>query len=491
MAAGAVIGRGAHFAVEATLHHPNEYVLLVGESAKARKGSSWDHVARLMGAADPGFAARTSTGLSSGEGLVWALRDPAGTDPGASDPRLLVVEPEFASVLKSTGRDVSTLSPVLRSAWDGRPLALLTRTAPARARAAHLAVIGHITAVELAQHTAGIEAANGLLNRFLLIACRRARLLPEGGHPDPLAGTGLPATLATNLAAARGAGRLRFSAAARQLWWDTYPSLSEAAPGPGGALVARAEAHTVRLALLYALTDGARSIGPGHLRAGLCLWAYAARTAHWAAGQATVGPLAGRIADALIAAGPKASPVPRSATPSVATNQAPTSTPPSQPSPPTAVPRSAPPPPPAGARLRHGPAGNRSSAADRGPGARSSRQYLTTRAPKPAEGGFAPIVGRLRVGEPLLPVDVPPMGSKPSGRNNPTIITGTGQFCWRSLLVTGCFTSRPGYFGRSVVRHPRPHLRRPGHPQTTWRPTEVGHPSSWRWPSGPDDALGQ
>ena len=61
----------------------------------------------------------------------------------------------------------------------------------------------------------------------------------------------------------------------------------------------------MRLALLYALTDGARSIGPGHLRAGLCLWAYAARTAHWAAGQATVGPLAGRIADALIAAGPQ------------------------------------------------------------------------------------------------------------------------------------------------------------------------------------------
>jgi hypothetical protein len=40
-------------------------------------------------------------------------------------------------------------------------------------------------AVELAQHTAGTEAANGLLKRFLLIACRRARLLPEGGHPDP------------------------------------------------------------------------------------------------------------------------------------------------------------------------------------------------------------------------------------------------------------------------------------------------------------------
>ena len=32
VAAGAVVGRGAHFAVEATPHHPNEYVLLVGES---------------------------------------------------------------------------------------------------------------------------------------------------------------------------------------------------------------------------------------------------------------------------------------------------------------------------------------------------------------------------------------------------------------------------------------------------------------------------
>jgi len=61
-----------------------------------------------------------------------------------------VVEPEFVSVLKATGRDINTLSPVLRAAWDGRPLALLTRTAPARASAAHISVVGHITAAELA-----------------------------------------------------------------------------------------------------------------------------------------------------------------------------------------------------------------------------------------------------------------------------------------------------------------------------------------------------
>jgi hypothetical protein len=303
IAAGAQVGRGAHVAVEATLHHPNEYVLIVGESAKARKGSSWDHVARLMDMVDPGFSARTSTGLSSGEGLVWALRDPVGPDPGAADPRLLVVEPEFASVLKMTARDVNTLSPVLRSAWDGRPLALLTRTAPARAKAAHLSVIGHITAAELSHHVVGLEAANGLLNRFVFIAARRAQLLPEGGRLDPLAGTGLAGKLALHLEAARGAGRLSFSPAGRKLWWETYPSLSAAGAGPTGALIARSEAHALRLALIYALSDGARSIGPGHLRAGLALWGYGERSAIFAASRATAGPVAGRIADALVAAG--------------------------------------------------------------------------------------------------------------------------------------------------------------------------------------------
>jgi hypothetical protein len=114
-----------------------------------------------MATVAPGFPSRCSTGLSSGEGLIWALRDPDRADAGANDPRLLVVEPEFAQVLKATGRDINTLSPVLRSAWDGRPLALLTRTAPARASAPHLSVIGHITAAELAHHVAALVRSYG------------------------------------------------------------------------------------------------------------------------------------------------------------------------------------------------------------------------------------------------------------------------------------------------------------------------------------------
>jgi hypothetical protein len=297
---GAAVGRDAWFQVEATRHYPNEFLLLVGDSARARKGSSWDRVWRLLCAADPTIAGRILTGLSSGEGLVWAVRDPTEHDPGARDPRLLAIEPEFASVLKSASREISTLSPTLRSAWDSRPLQLLTRTAPARATSAHIALIGHITQAELRHHTNTIELANGFMNRLILIACRRTRLLPEGGNPEPLAGTGLDRLLAGTLQHARHAGELRLDEHARALWWDAYTRLAESHDdGIAGALCARAEAHTIRLALLYALADGARQINHEHLQTALALWDYAARSAAWALQGATGDPLAEQIHAAL------------------------------------------------------------------------------------------------------------------------------------------------------------------------------------------------
>ena len=299
VAVGAAAGRGAWFEVEATRHYPNEFMLLVGDSSKARKGSSWDHVRRLLATVDPSIERRILTGLSSGEGLIWAVRDPNGQDPGISDQRLLVIEPEFASVLKTSAREISTLSPTLRSAWDGRPLAILTRTAPARATGAHIALIGHITRDELRRHTTTIELANGYLNRFLLIACRRQRLLPEGGHPDPLHGSGLHRLLAAAVGHARNAGQLRLNDDARQLWHDAYRQLAQPQPGILGQITARAEAHTIRLALIYALADGQRQIRPQHLTAALALQDYAARSAAWALTGATGQPLAEQIHAAL------------------------------------------------------------------------------------------------------------------------------------------------------------------------------------------------
>ena len=299
VAFGAAVGRGAFFEVEATRHHPNEFMLLVGDSSKARKGSSWDHVRRLIAQVDTTLESRILTGLSSGEGLIWTVRDPTAQDPGIPDPRLLVIEPEFASVLKTSAREISTLSPTLRCAWDGRPLAILTRTAPARSTQAHIALIGHITQHELRRHTTQAELANGYLNRILLVACRRQRLLPEGGHHDPLAASGLTRQLAAALKHAQTAGQLRLDNDARERWHDAYRQLARPLPGVLGQITARAEAHTIRLALIYALIDGKRHIGPTHLDAALSLQDYAARSAAWALQGATGEPLAEQIHAAL------------------------------------------------------------------------------------------------------------------------------------------------------------------------------------------------
>jgi hypothetical protein len=269
---------------------------LVGDSSRARKGSSWDHVRRLIIDADPSLQPRILTGLSSGEGVIWAVRDPSGQDPGIPDQRLLVIEPEFASALKAANREISTLSPTLRSGWDGRPLAILTRTAPARSTSAHIALIGHITQHELRRHTTSIELANGYINRVLLIACRRQRLLPEGGDPDPLKGTGLDRLLAAALRHARTAGQVRLDPDAREVWHHAYRQLAtEPQDEIVAQITARAEAHVIRLALLYTLTDGQRQISTSHLNAALALQQYAARSAAWALMSATGDPLAEQI----------------------------------------------------------------------------------------------------------------------------------------------------------------------------------------------------
>ncbi len=138
------------------------------------------------------------------------------------------------------------------------------------------------------------------MNRFIFAAVRRVRLLPEGGDPDPLKGTGLGRYLTSVLGHAHAAGNVTLTADARELWWHTYPQLTQPADGLLGQLTARAEAHTIRLALLYTLLDGQRKIGPEHLHAALVLWNYASRSAAWALGHTTGDPLAEQIHAALI-----------------------------------------------------------------------------------------------------------------------------------------------------------------------------------------------
>jgi hypothetical protein len=150
---GSMIGRRAHYSVEDTEHRANEYYVLVGATAKGRKGTAERRARRLLRAVDETWdTERVVSGLSSGEGLLWAVRDPIYRpernrktgeveqvliDPGVGDKRLLVIEPEFASALRAMQRQGNTLSPIMRRAWDGEQvIRALTKKSRPRARPA-------------------------------------------------------------------------------------------------------------------------------------------------------------------------------------------------------------------------------------------------------------------------------------------------------------------------------------------------------------------
>jgi hypothetical protein len=49
---GNIVGPGPHCVVESTRHNLNLFVILVGDSSKARKGTSWRHICRLFSEVD-------------------------------------------------------------------------------------------------------------------------------------------------------------------------------------------------------------------------------------------------------------------------------------------------------------------------------------------------------------------------------------------------------------------------------------------------------
>jgi hypothetical protein len=314
VAFGNVISRAAFFSVEADRHHGNEFAVLVGRTSKARKGTSWGHMFRLYREAEEQWATEcVQTGASSGEGIIWAVRDPivkrerikergqpvryeeVEADPGISDKRLLVYEPEFANVLKQTERQGNTLSAILRQAWDGLDLRTLTKNAPARATGAHVSIVGHITADELRRYLTETETANGFGNRHLWLCADRSKVLSEPGRVDGGTWEALRGRLVEALTFAGTAGEMVRDEDARALWREIYGPLSEGKPGLAGALLARGEAHVMRLAMLYALLDRSAVIQAPHLMAGLTLWDYCERSVYYVFGDCLGDPLADEL----------------------------------------------------------------------------------------------------------------------------------------------------------------------------------------------------
>lgn len=310
---GNVVGRNAHYVVEGTKHHANLFATLVGSTARGRKGTSEGRVRQVFRLVDETWTSESiNTGLSSGEGLIWAVRDPICkyenvkekgrivgaekvlVDPGVSDKRLLVIEAEFASVLRVCKREQNILSPILRCAWDSGDLKTLVKNSPAVATDAHISVVGHITEDELRGALSEVDGFNGFANRFLWLAVRRSKLLPEGGQDLDLVSYSRQLTLIVEQS--RAVERMQRDPGAATLWRQVYRELADdGASGLVAAVTSRAEAQVLRLSMVYALLDGSGTIRVEHLRAAIAVWRYCRASAEMIFRNFSGDPLEDRI----------------------------------------------------------------------------------------------------------------------------------------------------------------------------------------------------
>jgi hypothetical protein len=295
---GNILGRKPFFYTGAKRHYPVLYALIVGATAKARKGTSAEVIRRVFEVADPDWVRNNIvSGISSGEGIIQQVRDPIYVmkkgeeelaDPGINDKRLMIDEREFSSALDNMQRPGNTISLTIRTAWDcPEILGTMTKHSPTKATEAHISIAGHITLSELRRKLAGGEISNGFGNRFLFTCVKRARLLPHGGNlPDEVFAQ-LGAKTQAALSAAAAFEQIVMSSEAKLAWEPFYRRMSEDTPGLVDELTARNTAQAVRLAMLYALIDGSTQIEAVHVAAAEAVWDFCEASARYIFGDAT------------------------------------------------------------------------------------------------------------------------------------------------------------------------------------------------------------
>jgi hypothetical protein len=319
VAIGNLIGRGPH-RKQAGIHHLNEFTVLVGETATARKGTSWVAINNLLKSVNEDWLSnRLRDGFQSGESVIHAVRDAqygiipvnkrkAGqaekaektlVDEGVSDKRLLIVEEEFARLLTVASRPGNTLSSTLRKAWDAKQwLHTEGKISPEKATGAHISMIGHVTIKELLDCLTEVENRNGFSNRVLWIATKRGQKLPLPPwidwrqHPFVLKQL---AKVIEHLGAPDSKREIHWSDEAEKDWCKFYKSIKTSAEGIVGSIVARSDAHVLRLTMLFAVLDASSLMKPEHLKAAIAFWQYCERSASWIFGEKTGNKAADKI----------------------------------------------------------------------------------------------------------------------------------------------------------------------------------------------------
>jgi len=317
------LGRSVKYYVGSSIHHANEFLLIVGSTSRGKKGMSRDMaevlfqntapVSEIVMESDDGIEATgclsdpligySRKGLSTGQGLIHAVRDatPARgekpADQGIKDKRLLIIEPEFQRVLAQVRKQDSTLSSTLRDFFDSGNAALMNKVEPIKATNAHVSLIAHISPEELKAQTIATDYQNGFLNRFWICMARRSQFIPMPVTISAEMFTHIRDQLRNALRSAQITPRpLTMDDQAKEYFHAIYETeLEKERHGVTESLLARAAPHVCRMAIIYAKADNAMQIRRPHLRAAHALWKYSEKSAEYLFGRSTGNKHADKI----------------------------------------------------------------------------------------------------------------------------------------------------------------------------------------------------
>jgi hypothetical protein len=300
---GNLIGRKTYFEADGSKHYTNLFAVLVG-STTAGKGTSFAQIRRLFEMVDLDWSkTRIQSGLSSGEGLIYAVRNKVeGEDDdegGNDDKRLLVVESEFASVLSMNRREGNTLSPVIRNLWDDGSAQTLTKNNPTSTNDAQISIIGHITPDELKHCLGRTEISNGFANRFLWLYVKRSKSLPDDSKVSDEVIDSLVLKLREAIEFSQNIEEMKRDESAQNVWRENYEYLTREKRGAFGNATTRARPQVVRLSIIYALLDKSNVIKAEHLKAALDLWRHCENSAKAIFGDSTTDKLSNEILEFL------------------------------------------------------------------------------------------------------------------------------------------------------------------------------------------------
>lgn len=251
----AVVGRDPYITIGDDYRSLRLFVLIIGPTGVGRKGTSAQLPERIFRGVEECLRSwrpsllplRYETAVSSGEGLVWMTRDPIVKgdeliDEGVADKRVLLEISEFAGTLAQMKRETSTLTAVLRDAFDGRRLATPNKNNPCFATGAHFVTIGHITREELTALLSTTDVMNGFANRFMMVYSARNKRVhePQPTQPEVVNNFAHRIAHAVKLGMERGAQPIPRSEEARQWWIELSDELEQRArPANIAKLMAR------------------------------------------------------------------------------------------------------------------------------------------------------------------------------------------------------------------------------------------------------------